>query len=215
MFAKGFAVILIGFYSTLTAATEAVIFDSRRPVSLNDQEQPPRDYYVNAGSELGLKPGVLVTVVRRMSLYDSLSNRSAGDLQVHIAKVKVLLVQNGLSVVRLHSYFSGQQEVSLDDHFIMIGDQLDVSTAEVDKGQKSAALEGDNTEDMASTAPTEASPPPAPVTVVASAVAPISNPPATAGIAQPTAAPAPTPRAPVPPVEKPPTQPEVPLQPTH
>jgi hypothetical protein len=168
MFAKGVAVLFLGLYSTQLMAAEAVIFDSRRPIALSDQEQPPRDYYVNAGSELGLKPGVLVTVVRRLAVYDFLANKSAGELLVHIAKVKVLHVQPGLSVVRLRSYFSGQQEVSLDDHFIMIGDQLDVSTAEVDHGEKSAAIEGKESTESASTAPSEPAPSAA-ITVAANA----------------------------------------------
>lgn len=115
------------------------IFEVRKNLAMADSDPVYRDFYVNGGSETGLTQGTIMTVRRRLPLYDSYQNRSAGDLELRVAKVKVIHVQRGLAVVRLHAEFTRDHSPLLEDNFIMVGDLLDLSSATSEKGDKKSA----------------------------------------------------------------------------
>jgi hypothetical protein len=123
-------------FSLSAFARDITIFDSHRSVALSDQERPPRDYYIGAGSEIGLRPGLIITVQRRSTLYDDYENRSVGDLVVPVGKVRIIQAQSGLSVGRFHSLIRGANAPALEDSMIMVGDFLDLSSVEIEKTEK-------------------------------------------------------------------------------
>jgi hypothetical protein len=100
---------------------------------MSESEPVYRDYILNTGSEAGLSVGMLLTVQRRIPLYDSYQNRSAGDLQLKVARIKIIHVQHGLAVARLHAEFTREGTPLLEDNFIMVGDKVDLSSAGSDK----------------------------------------------------------------------------------
>jgi hypothetical protein len=121
-----------------TAKAELTIFDVRKNLAMSDADKVYRDFYINGGSESGLSQGMIITVQRRQPLYDSYQNRSAGDLQLKVAKIKIIHVQKGLAVARLHTEFTRDNAPILEDNFIMTGDQLDLSSATTEKEGKRA-----------------------------------------------------------------------------
>lgn len=126
------------FMIAMNAWADLTIFDVRKNLPMSDDEKVLRDFYINAGSEAGLATGMVITVQRRMPLYDSYQNRSAGDLDLKVAKIKVIHVQKGLAVARLHSEFTRENAPLLEDPFIMVGDRLDLASATSDKDGKKA-----------------------------------------------------------------------------
>jgi len=122
-------------YSNLTFADEPTIFDMRKPVTLSDSDPVYRDFYINGGVESGLQPGMLVNVQRKITLYDNYQNRSPGELIVAVGKVKIIHAQKGISVARHYSDFDRKDRPTLEDEYIMIGDRLDVKSAEMDKAK--------------------------------------------------------------------------------
>lgn len=110
-------------------ANEVIIFDSRRPIAMSDKEKPQKDFYLNAGVEMGLKKGVTLNVQRRVPLYNTVTNSSAGDLQLHVAKIKIIHVQNRLSVARLVNESTPMDLPILEDSYILIGDRVDLTSA--------------------------------------------------------------------------------------
>jgi hypothetical protein len=151
------------FFIEVSIAGELTIFDVRKPIPLSDKEVVQKDYYIDSGSEAGLQKGQIVTVVRKVPLYDTYQSRSAGDLKVEVAKVRIISAQQGLAVARFAADIPRADIPILEDNFIMVGDHLDMSTATRDK--KSAS----NDEAPAPAA----EPAPAPVApVVAPAAAP-------------------------------------------
>lgn len=125
--------LMIAFFACAQAHAELTIFDVRKNLALSDTEKVYRDFYINGGSEAGITAGMIITVQRRLPLYDNYLNRSAGDLDLKVAKVKVIHVQKGLSVARLHSEYDRSTAPLLEDNFIMVGDRLDLATAVSDK----------------------------------------------------------------------------------
>ena len=139
MFATGwktlFAISILLFIPKSFAET-ITIFDVRNTLPLADDEPTYRDYYVNAGSEQGLREGMVITVKRKVALYDSYRNKSPGDLLVEVGKVKIIYVQNGIAVARDHSRISRKTNPLLPDDFVMVGDELDLSTASREKASQ-------------------------------------------------------------------------------
>lgn len=127
--ARAFIVFVFLCLGSKVQAKEITIFDVRKSLPLSDAEVVYRDFYINAGTEKGLSPGLVVNVTRRTSLYDAYQNRSPGELTVPVGQVEIIHVQKGLSVARETAVFSRENLPLLDYEHIMIGDFLDMSSA--------------------------------------------------------------------------------------
>lgn len=163
-----------------SASAELTIFDVRRTLRMSDSEPVYHDYYVNGGNESGLAVGQVITVTRKLPLYDNYQNRSAGDLHLKVARLKIIHVQKGLAVGRLQSEFTRDNAPLLEDPFIMVGDELDLATATSERKEasvepveakptvaKAVAQITVNSVELSSTAPAAKSEGPAPASVQA------------------------------------------------
>ena len=112
-------------------AKNAVVFEIRRPISLDPEKTAPKDFYINGGSEMGLKKNMLIVVNRRSTLYDAYKNSSPGDLHVPVGQLRIIHVQKGLSVARLEKMVNRKNLPQLDYDAIMVGDTLDMETAKM------------------------------------------------------------------------------------
>lgn len=178
---KSCLMVLAILFIPALAMADLTIFDVRKNLPMSESDPVYRDFYIDGGSESGLTVGMVLTVQRRMPLYDSYQNRAAGDLQLKVAKIKIIHVQRGLAVARLHSEFTREGSPLLEDPFIMVGDHIDLSSASSDKkdaensssaveevatvpapkpGIKAAAQIVVNSVELSSEAPAKASTPP-------------------------------------------------------
>jgi len=130
-------------------ADEITIFDMRKSLSLSNDEKSYRDFYINKGNESGLKVGMVITVTRKVPMYDSYQNRSAGDLLVEVGKIKIIQVQKGLAVAREFESISRENTPMLEDYYLMVGDQLDLGSAHMEKKPKTAQASPEKPETVA------------------------------------------------------------------
>lgn len=141
MFANGWklSILLLFGMSCSAFAQEISIFDVRNTLALSDEEPTYKDYYLNAGSERGLREGMIITVIRKLALYDSYQNKSPGELEVQVGKVKLIHVQKGLAVARDYADISRVSHPLLDYDFVMVGDSLDLDSMTTESKQKKTA----------------------------------------------------------------------------
>ena len=134
---------LVVYLTMGTVAGEVTVFDVRKNFPMKNGQKTYQDYYLNGGTEVGIKKGMVITVTRRRALYDAYQNRSPGNLRVPVGKLKVIQVQNGMSVARLHSNFSRANLPVLEYDFILVGDKMDIASAYFEKkrSKKSAKVE--------------------------------------------------------------------------
>lgn len=125
-------------------AKEGTVFEVRRPVALDSNDKPPKDFFINVGSKDGLKVGMLVMVNRRQSLYDIYLNKSAEDLVVNVGQLRIIHVQPDLSVARLENIENREALPVLDYDAIMVGDKVDLSSAKM-APRKTASLDNSTT----------------------------------------------------------------------
>ncbi len=123
---------LFVLFWTQWSFAEVAVFDVRQNLAMSDSDKVYRDFYLNGGSEAGLKPGQVITLQRRLPLYDNYANHAAGELNLLVAKVKIIHVQKGLAVARLHSELAREDVPFLEDNYIMVGDILDIQSATAD-----------------------------------------------------------------------------------
>jgi hypothetical protein len=134
--------ILIVFSNSIKAE-DLTIFDSRRPVALSEKETTYRDFYINGGIEQGVKKDMILTVTRRLTLYDSYRANSPKELMVEVAKVKIIFAQKGLSVARYYEEFSRADRTILEHDFIMVGDKIDMTTAQMESQLKKKSAQAE------------------------------------------------------------------------
>ena len=130
-----FILFLISPFSVF--AEDPTIFDMRKPVLLSDSDPVYRDFYINGGTESGLQPGMIVMVKRNVTLYDHYQNRSPGDLNVSVGRIKIIQAQKGISVARHYEDLDRSEIPILEEDYIMIGDRIDVRSAEMEKKKSS------------------------------------------------------------------------------
>ncbi|MBX3021069.1 MAG: hypothetical protein KF799_05275 [Bdellovibrionales bacterium] len=161
---KTLSLVLLFAFLPLSAQADLTIFDVRRTLRMANTDPIYHDYYINGGNESGLSNGMILTVTRKLPLYDNYQNHSAGDLNLKVAKLKIIHVQKGLAVGRLQSEFTRENAPLLEDAFIMVGDSLDLSTATHD-GKKGTAADASSSGGGTEASTPEAAKPVAQITV--------------------------------------------------
>jgi len=104
------------------------IFQVRRALALKDSEVNKKEFYINGGTDQGLKAGFSVEVTRRNSFYDALRNQTIGDMLVPVGRVKIVFSSRSMSVARIDKVYSADKRPSLEYETFLVGDRLDVST---------------------------------------------------------------------------------------
>src|SRR5262245_19915721 len=56
-----------------------------------------KDYYVNAGTNNGLRKGLTIEAVRKISAFDNINSKLLGDTPVKIARLKLIHVDKTIS----------------------------------------------------------------------------------------------------------------------
>ncbi len=156
---------LILLFASQAFAKEVQIIEMRKNLTLKNEEKVQTDYFLNAGTELGIKPGTVFTLYRRLSVIDRFGGTQARPLSVPVGKIKIIYTATNISVARIHELESAEKLPSLEFRSIMLGDLIHVGSAEMDSdegskvdkkegGQPSASLQSLPAE-MLSQNPTE------------------------------------------------------------
>ncbi len=129
--------VLISNANSWAGTRDVQVFEVRRNFQTTPEEPVLHDYYVNAGSEEGLKSGMTLQVFRRLPVHDSFGRANNEDIIVSIATIKLIHVQKGVSVGRKWSpkATGGRDRTPekpvVDFESVMIGDRIDLGTATV------------------------------------------------------------------------------------
>lgn len=119
-------------------AADPAIIDVRRNIQLSDKDPVYRDYYISAGPETGLKPQLVVKVVRRMPMRDSTGTQAFGEMNVEVGQLRIIFVQDNMAVAREYELFSRDELPMLEQTGIMIGDRIETKGSFIDSKRKSA-----------------------------------------------------------------------------
>ena len=140
LFLLGGLVILVALFTwEVFAADDVHIIEVRRNIPLADTDPVYRDFYINAGGEAGLKQNLVVTALRKINVKDATGTQAFGELLVPVGQLKILFVQNGVTVAREHKSLSRDLFPMLEQTGIMSGDVIDLKGSFVDNSKPSAS----------------------------------------------------------------------------
>ncbi|MBI3558068.1 MAG: hypothetical protein HY074_17530 [Deltaproteobacteria bacterium] len=108
-------------------ASDFFITSVIRELPMKSGEVLYKDYYINAGSNNGLKKGLIIEAVRKISAFDNINSKLVGDTSVKIAKLKLIHVDKGVSVARLVKYYDKETTPITGYDSVMIGDLIEVA----------------------------------------------------------------------------------------
>jgi hypothetical protein len=104
-------------------AAEFVVYSVYRGLDLgNPGETPLKDYFVNMGSAQGVREGMKLEVIRRVSTYDLASQKLYKDVSFPFATLKVIHVENNAAIARLDKLAPAEQTPTMSVRAIMVGD---------------------------------------------------------------------------------------------
>jgi len=98
-----------------------------REIPMKQGDAAYRDFYVNAGSNNGLRQGVFLEAIRKMPVYDNINSKLLGDTTVKIARLRVIHVDKDLAIARLVKFFEKETTPLAGFDSVMIGDLIQVS----------------------------------------------------------------------------------------
>ncbi len=108
-------------------ASDFFITSVIRELPMKTGEVLYKDYYINAGTNNGLKKGLVIEAVRKISAFDNINSKLVGDTSVKIAKLKLIHVDKGVSVARLLKYYDKETTPITGYDSVMIGDLIEVA----------------------------------------------------------------------------------------
>ncbi|MES2963549.1 MAG: hypothetical protein V4760_06635 [Bdellovibrionota bacterium] len=112
------------------------IFDVRRSLPLDPEEEVTHDFYINAGPELGLKKGSFINVVRPVPVHDPIQNKQQATLNIPIGKLQIIHVEKNIAVGRLQSELGDDERPTVEFEAVMIGDRVDLASVTNDAPAK-------------------------------------------------------------------------------
>lgn len=115
--------VLTPFKSVGSENTPFVVYSVFRGLNMGDpMEHSLKDYYVNMGTQQGVRPGTTLEVMRKISTYDLMSKKLHGDVAFPIARLKVIHVEQGSAIARLEVMLPKDKTPSVTNDTVMVGD---------------------------------------------------------------------------------------------
>jgi hypothetical protein len=119
----GFACILEMFMPARALGADYSVYEVYRAIDLGESDRPPpKEIFVNMGSNQGVKKGSVLDVYRKVVSFDILSEKVGGEHMIPVGRIKVIHTDEKTAIARVDRYVSLEQEVSLLPQTVMIGD---------------------------------------------------------------------------------------------
>jgi len=117
-----------GGLTPIASANDAFIYNIYRPLDMGDAASPPpKDFFINSGTAQGIHKGTVLTVYRRLSTYDLLSEKLYKEIAFPIARIKVIFSETGASIARLDKMLPSDETPGLVPNSVMLGDLVRLS----------------------------------------------------------------------------------------
>lgn len=112
-------------HSAPAEASEFVVYSVYKGLNYgNPGEIPQKDFYVNMGSENGVRKGSVLEVVRRTATYDLSSQKLYKDVNYPIGTLKVIHVEGNAAIARLDKMIPADQMPASNPPAILVGDTV-------------------------------------------------------------------------------------------
>ena len=104
-----------------------IIFGIKSDFPMSRKEVPRRDYYINLGTDSGIKKGSVLDVYRTVTTTDNINNRSSKSIQFVIARVRVIHADENISVGRIIEMLPPSDIPIAILNTVIVGDRVEIS----------------------------------------------------------------------------------------
>ncbi len=162
------------------ASASMTIVDVRRNITLANDEEPYKDFYIAADASSGLKKNMVVTAVRKINVRDASGANAVGEILVPVGQLKIIAIYDKVAVAREFTLLSRDELPMLEQVGIMTGDRIETRGSFIDnsKPKRKKVAEAPPVPSATTT------------TVAVAVVAPVAPAPTITSAAAPTEAPA-------------------------
>lgn len=123
-----FLAIFTAIFSTKAVqAIDFTVVSVYKSFPMRNGEEGAKDYYINAGSQNGLKQGAIMEAMRRMSVHDNQNAKVLGDTRIPVAKLQIIHVDKNSSIARLVKMLDRKENPNPIFEDVMSGDFVRVS----------------------------------------------------------------------------------------
>jgi hypothetical protein len=120
--------------NSFAEAQEISVVDVKRNITLADDDNVYRDYYINAGEGSALRKNMVVVVKRKINIRDA-ATKAVGDFDAVVGQLKVIQVGNKVSVAREFKLLPRDEAPMLEQTGIMTGDKVDLTGSYIDNSK--------------------------------------------------------------------------------
>jgi len=111
---------------------ELTVVEVRKNIPLSDQDPVYKDYYINSGSNEGLKKNQVVIATRKTAIRDASGTQTFGEAAIPVGQLKVIFLGEKYAIARDYKSLSRNDIPSLEQTAIMIGDKIEIKGSFVD-----------------------------------------------------------------------------------
>jgi len=110
-------------------ARDYVVYSIAHELSMGDKDlsQLRKNYYLNIGTEDGVRPGILMDVFRIISRTDQYRDKKRFTHKVKIGELKILHSESSTSIAKIEKLFTGENYPLFDIESVMIGDHVSIN----------------------------------------------------------------------------------------
>ena len=109
-------------------AAEFTVYSVYQHLDLgNENEKPQRDYYINMGTDQGVRKGSSVTVIKKVATYDAVSEKLYKEMAFPFARMKIIHAEPNLSVARVEKFLPVENVPAVNPQAVMVGDIVRLS----------------------------------------------------------------------------------------
>lgn len=109
------------------AAPEHIVFGMKTEIAMSATDKPRKDYYLNIGTNQGVKKGTLLDVFRTVTTTDDINSRSAQNIIFRVAKLKVIHAEEEISVGRIADILPPHEVPIGAFPTVVVGDRVTVT----------------------------------------------------------------------------------------
>ncbi|WP_413295219.1 hypothetical protein ACLSU7_09100 [Bdellovibrio sp. HCB185ZH] len=139
---KGSIMLLALIFSSLLHSAPAhaanasmTIVDVRRNITLANDEEPYKDFYIAADASSGLKKNMVVTAVRKINVRDASGANAVGEILVPVGQLKIIAIYDKVAVAREFTLLSRDDLPMLEQVGIMTGDRIETRGSFIDNSK--------------------------------------------------------------------------------
>ncbi len=122
------AILSLLFSATMSMAKDFIIISISQDFPMTNQQKIlKKNYFLNVGSQDGVREGTKLDVFRQTILEDPYRTKKSYQYKIKVGQLEVIHSEKESSIAKLHTYNSRLKDIQMEINSFMIGDKVEIS----------------------------------------------------------------------------------------